>query len=231
MKNTILALRHVHFENLGSLERVFERAGYDVQYCDMAIDHPMRISTPDILVVLGGPIGAYDTEHYPFLLNELELIATRLASGLPTLGICLGAQLMARALGARVYPMPAKEIGWAPLELSRAGEEDVLAPLKDIPVLHWHGDTFDLPPGAERLASTAACQNQAFSFEKHALALQFHLEIVASRFEYWLIGHANEIASVPEIPASLLRAATNRNAPSLEIAAKACLRRWVKQLP
>ena len=107
----------------------------------------------------------------------------------------------------------------------------MLAPLKDIPVLHWHGDTFDLPPGAVRLASTAACQNQAFSFEKHALALQFHLEIVASRFEHWLIGHAKEIASVPEISASLLRAAANRNAPALEIAAKACLRRWLAQLP
>ncbi len=231
MKKTILALRHVHFEDLGSFEGVFERAGYDIQYCDMAIDHPMRISTPDILVVLGGPIAAYDTEHYPLLLNELELIATRLASGLPTLGICLGAQLMARALGARVYPMPAKEIGWAPLELSRAGGEDMLAPLKDIPVLHWHGDTFDLPTEAVHLASTAVCQNQAFSFGKHALALQFHPEIAASRFEHWLIGHANEIASEPEISASLLRAATNRNASALEIAGKACLRRWITQLP
>ena len=130
MKQRVLAFRHVHFEDLGSFESVFESAGYVVQYCDFAIDDPVRIAAPDILVVLGGPIAAYDTEHYPFLHDELELITTRLASGLPTLGICLGAQLMARALGARVYPMSAKEIGWAPLTLSRSEDADGLAPLR-----------------------------------------------------------------------------------------------------
>ncbi len=231
MKKTILALRHIHFEDLGSLQPAFESAGYVIQYCDMAIDQPARIADPDVLVILGGPVAAYDTEHYPFLLDELELIRARLTSGRPTLGICLGAQLMARALGARVYPMPVKEIGWASLTLSRREEEDVLAPLQDRPVLHWHGDTFDLPTEAVCLASTAACRNQAFSFEQHALALQFHLEVMASRFEHWLIGHANEISSVPDISAPLLRAATSKNASALETAAKACLSRWIAQLP
>ena len=101
----------------------------------------------DLLVVLGGPIGVYEVEAYPLLVQETAAIGDRLRAKRPTLGICLGAQLMAAALGARVGPGPAKEIGYAPLNLTPPGLNSLLAPLNDQPVLHWHGDNFDLPPG------------------------------------------------------------------------------------
>src|SRR5262249_57807158 len=110
----------------------------------------------EVLIVLGGPIGVYQEQDYPFLTDELRVLERRLAADLPTLGICLGAQLMARALGAKVYAGPRKEIGWSPLHLSAAGRRSCLAPLakRQAAVLHWHGDTFDLPAGATHLAST-----------------------------------------------------------------------------
>ena len=152
------------------------------------------MAAADLLVVLGGPIGAYEEELYPFLADELRVIERRLAAGRPVLGICLGSQLMARALGARVYPGTGKEIGWAPLQLTAAGRDSCLAPLGGgAPVLHWHGDTFDLPKGASLLASTPRYKNQAFAWQRHGLALQCHIEATAAGLERWYIGHACEI--------------------------------------
>jgi len=197
MQRTVVAIRHVHFEHLGTFGPVLESAGWAVRYVEGGIDDIRHLdaAAPGLLAVLGGPIGAYEEDKYPFLADELRLIERRLASGRPIVGICLGAQLMARALGSSVYPGPAKEIGWHPLSLSEAGLASPLRHLGDIPVMHWHGDTFDLPQGAERLASTAICSNQAFSFGDTALGLQFHAEVDAGDIERWLIGHACEIAA------------------------------------
>lgn len=153
MQRTVVAIRHVHFEHLGTFGPVLESAGWAVRYVDGGIDDIRHLdaAAPGLLAVLGGPIGAYEEDKYPFLADELRLIERRLASGRPIIGICLGAQLMARALGSSVYPGPAKEIGWHPLSLSEAGLASPLRHLGDIPVMHWHGDTFDLPQGAERL--------------------------------------------------------------------------------
>jgi GMP synthase (glutamine-hydrolysing) len=131
-----------------------------------------------LLIVLGGPIGAYETDTYPFLAAEIALLERRLMHDRPTLGICLGSQLMAKALGARVFPGPLKEIGWGRIDLTEAGAGSSLASLgsEDSEVLHWHGDTFDLPAGAVRLACNANYENQAFAFGQAALALQFHAE-------------------------------------------------------
>ena len=175
-----LAMRHVHFEDLGTLAPVLERLGYEIRYVDVP-DGALGsadLLRPDLVVCLGGPIGAYETDAYPFLGEELAALEGRLARSRPTLGICLGSQLMARALGARVYPTGTKEIGFAPLRLTAAGRDSCLAPLGDDgAVLHWHGDTFDLPVGAVHLARTDVCENQAFSVGEHALALQFHVEV------------------------------------------------------
>src|ERR1700744_18182 len=153
MTKTVLALRHVAFEDLGAFETTLQDGGYTIRYADLGLDDLSSFEAPDLLAVLGGPIGVYENDLYPFLNDEIALIGRRLQAGLPTLGICLGAQLMARALGARVYPGRGKEIGWKPLTLTAAGRES-LAPLDGLPVLHWHGDTFDLPDGAANLAST-----------------------------------------------------------------------------
>ena len=161
---TCLALRHVAFEDLGILAAILRHRGFETQYLDVGVDRlePAEVEGADLLVVLGGPIGVYEDDTYPFLVNELVLISRRLSRLRPTLGICLGAQLMAKALGSKVAPGPVKEIGLAPVELTPVGRTSLLRHLEGLPVLHWHGDNFDLPPLCENLASTIHCPCQAF---------------------------------------------------------------------
>jgi GMP synthase (glutamine-hydrolysing) len=226
MTKTLLAIRHVAFEDLGGFEAPLREAGYAIRYADMGVDDVAGFGAPDLLVVLGGPIGVYEGEAYPFLAGEIDYIAARLKAGGPTLGICLGAQLMARALGAKVYPGRAKEIGWKTLRLTPEGE-GLLAPLKGLPVLHWHGDTFDMPAGAVNLASTDVCDHQAFFYGSHALAFQFHPEAQEHGFERWLIGHTGEIAATKGVSVKALRAETERYAAVAAKAGGEVLRRWL----
>lgn len=228
----VLALRHVPFEDLGLLEpmladRRHRVATLDVPVADVA---SLDLLAPDLLVVLGGPIGAYEDDRYPFLAAEVAGVRARLERGRPTLGLCLGAQIMARALGARVYPGPVKEIGWAPLTLSDAGRASCLRHLDGVEVLHWHGDTFDLPDGAVRLASTAPFPNQAFAVGDALLALQFHAEACGPPLERWLVGHAHEIAHTEGVSVPALRADTARCSPALEAAGRRCFGAWLDAL-
>ncbi len=205
-------IRHLAFEDLGILAPILAAHGYDVAYRDAGVDDigPALATTTDLLVVLGGPIGAYEDAIYPFLAGEIDLIERCLRAGIPVLGICLGAQLMARALGARVYPGE-KEIGFSPITLTDAGRRSCLRWVTEADgvVLHWHGDTFDLPANAEQLASTPATPNQAFAVARQALGLQFHLEADPAGFERWLIGHTGELAAARiSIPALRTAAAT-----------------------
>lgn len=197
MTRTAVALRHVHFEDLGLVEPLLRERGYRVRYVDVGIDdlRTVEVAEADLLVVLGGPVGVGDLEAYPFLADELALLTDRLGRLRPTLGICLGAQLVATALGARVRPSGGVEIGYAPLRLGDAGLASVLAPIDGVPVLHWHGDIFDLPEGATLLASTDRTPHQAFTVGSHVLALQLHLEVDHTRIERWLVGHAYELAT------------------------------------
>jgi GMP synthase (glutamine-hydrolysing) len=169
----------------------------------------------------------YETDAYPFLIPEIELIAERLRAKRPTLGLCLGSQLMAKALGARVYSSGVKEIGWSKLELTADGRASCLRHVADTPVLHWHGDTFDLPDGAVRLASTPVCENQAFSWGTSALALQFHLEAAGVALESWFVGHTAEIAATVGISVPQLRAATARCTPAILTSGTACFDDWL----
>jgi len=227
----VLAIRHVTFEHLGTLAPLLSGYGFHVRYLDVGMSDLSALDplAADLLVVLGGPIGAYEEDHYPCVTDELRLIERRLEAQRPLLGVCLGAQLMARALGSRVYPGRAKEIGWGPLRLTDAGERSCLADLAGCgyQVLHWHGDTFDLPPHARRLASSEITGNQAFALGDRALGLQFHLEMDATEIERWLIGHAHEIAATPGVTPLTLRADTARYGAALAASAATCMSRWL----
>lgn len=192
-----VALRHVAFEDLGVLEPVLIEQGYRVAYVDVGVDDltATSIADTDLLIVLGGPIGVGDGDQYPFLSDEVDLLRARLASGLPTLGICLGAQLIAAAFDAPVRPDGGVEIGFAPLSLTADGHRSPLATIGDTPVLHWHGDRFETPVAATNLAATESTPHQAFRIGDQVLALQFHLEVDPAQLERWLIGHAHELAS------------------------------------
>lgn len=225
---TATAIRHVDFEDLGSLEIVLEQRGWHVQYLDACTDLADidRIDS-DLMIVLGGPIGAYQEIDYPFLRQELRLIEQRLDAQRPILGICLGAQLMARALGARVYPGDRKEIGWSPLILNEQGASGFLSELNGVPVLHWHGDTFDLPNESTLLASSSVYQNQAFTWRDRALALQFHLEVTPMGLERWFVGHASEIANTPGLTVKDLRYQTKKFVDKLGVHGKQVFSHWL----
>lgn len=228
-----MVLRHVAFEDLGLLGPILTRAGWDCEILEAttAALTQQKIADADLLIVLGGPIGVGDIDDYPFITTEIALIEKRLASDQPTLGICLGSQMMAAALGARVYAGPVKEIGWAPLQLTDDGRASCLAPLgeSDATVLHWHGDTFDLPAGATRLASTPAYANQAFAFGKNALALQFHIEADPARLEEWYVGHTVELGAA-KIAIPALRSATAQVAPRIPAQAERIFTQWLGQI-
>jgi GMP synthase (glutamine-hydrolysing) len=232
-RRSAVALRHVAFEDLGLLAPVMEREGWDVSFCEAAVDDLLHesIRSANLLIVLGGPIGAYETDAYPFLKAEIALIEHRLSRDLPTLGICLGSQLMAKALGSRVFAGPVKEIGWGRVELTSEGTSSCLNALGDADavVLHWHGDSFDLPKGAQRLASNANYENQAFAYGRNALALQFHLEADPRQLEEWYVGHAVELAAA-KISVTDLRATTSKFANGLASRADQVFTRWLRDI-
>ncbi|PWC15808.1 glutamine amidotransferase [Brenneria roseae subsp. americana] len=227
---TAVALRHVHFEDLGILAPFLQQRGYSCRYLDSAVDDlsSVDLADCDLLVVLGGPIGAFDHDTYPFLVAELNLIRQRLDSRKPVLGICLGAQLMARALGKRVAPMGVKEIGFSPLTLTSAGERSVLSALDGVAVLHWHGDQFDVPDQAQLLAGTSVCPHQAFAIGNYALGLQFHPEVAPGNLASWLVGHACELGQAGIDP-RLLREQAERYCAVLADATYRMMDDWLMQ--
>lgn len=195
----ITLFQHVDFEGPAELASLLPSLGHQINLVRLYRGEPVPDAAGmDGLIIMGGPMGVQDSKDYPWLPDEISCIKAVLEARKPVLGICLGAQLMAVALGARVAAMgagvgagvgggvrPHREIGWFPLSRPQgsapASPGDKLAGaltrLQDLTVFHWHGDTFDIPPGALHLAESAACTNQAFRWGTQALGLQFHLEV------------------------------------------------------
>ncbi|WP_372795856.1 type 1 glutamine amidotransferase [Pontiella sp.] len=191
-------LQHVPFESLGYIEDWAEDQGFSIS-CTRLYDEEDEF--PDVddfdwLVIMGGPMGIFDYNDYPWLTDEKEFIETALDEEKTVIGICLGAQLMADVLGAKVFPGPQKEIGWFPV--TRSPEAPDLIP-ESLTVFHWHGDTFEIPDGAVPLAVSEAGINQGFVFENHAVALQFHMEITGDGIEDLIQECGDELDEAPYI--------------------------------
>jgi GMP synthase (glutamine-hydrolysing) len=230
----ILALRHVPHEGLGLLADLFRERGQTCDVLDMprhnlAAFDPGRLAG---LIVLGGPMNVDEVDRYPFLADEVHWIGQAVAAGVPVLGICLGAQLLAKASGARVYRNAVKEIGWYSIDwTSEAGSDTILAGCGTSSyVFQWHGDTFDLPPGATLLATSPQCRNQAFRVGDLAYGLQFHIEVTAEIVAEWLDepGNCGELVGLDYIDPQAILAATPARLPAMTQLGRTILGRWAE---
>ena len=228
---TGLIIRHVPHEGIAGYRDPIEAAGYDLARIDVsdpgfgAVD----LTEPDLLIMMGGPMGVYEQDRHPWIACQMRRLARRIDAGRPTLGVCFGAQMMAAAMGARVYPGPAKEVGFHPL--SSVAAASPLRHLAGVPVLHWHGDTFDLPDDVELLASTEAYPHQAFRRGDNILALQFHGEMgLDPRFDEWLRQWPEALI---ETGGSVdgMRDLHRRHGPSAVAAGRAMIAEWLAGLP
>jgi len=227
-------IRHLAFEDLASFTPVLQAHDYQINYIDAGYDDLSIIDalSDDLLIILGGPISVNDKKYFPFLQQEIDLLKQRIAADKPTLGICLGAQLIAYALGAKVYAGDEKEIGWFGLSLTSAGERSALRYLNatHCSMLHWHGETFALPDNAVLLASSEKYKNQAFSYGDNVLALQFHPEITQRVMEKWFIGHITEIMQTEGVSIDKLREDTHRYANRLEVQGELFFNSWFNKV-
>jgi GMP synthase (glutamine-hydrolysing) len=200
----LLVCQHVSHEILGTLDPMFRESGFRIRYANFSRFPTIEpsIKSYDGLVILGGPMNVADVDKYPHLAYEISLIQEALKKDIPILGICLGAQLIAKSLGAAVYPNREKEIGWYDVSRTPEGSSDPLFKnYSDTEKLfQWHGQTFDIPPKAVHLASSVLCQNQAFRFGNKVYGIQFHLEVDEPMIERWLKvpDNADELAHLRE---------------------------------
>jgi GMP synthase-like glutamine amidotransferase len=208
-----LILQHVAVEGPGGVGAALRARGVALRTVRLFAGEPVPVHCDaDALVVMGGPMGVYEQDRYPHLRDELRLIERTLRTELPVLGICLGSQLLAHALGARVYPNTSKEIGWYDVELTPgAGDDTLFAGLpRSFTPLHWHGDVFDLPTGAVPLARSRLTPQQAFRHGAAAYGVLFHLELDRPQLGSWLTAFAAELEAENIAPRSILADADRR---------------------
>lgn len=189
-------LQHVPFEGLGSIEDWVRRRGHTLSATQLYLDAPLpAVDTLDLLLVMGGSMNIYEEANYPWLTTEKRFIEQAIAAGRRVLGVCLGAQLIADVLGAKVYANTDKEIGWFPIETTPAASGNSLfaAFPRQIEAFHWHGDTFDIPAGAVHTARSTGCANQAFVYDERVVGLQFHLETTPASAQQIIAHCADEI--------------------------------------
>lgn len=227
-----LIVCHETAKDSGIIPGILERRGFDVETVLGYHDKLPGIDplAHDLAVVMGGPMGVYQADIFPYLNSEIAYLQKRLSADRPTLGICLGAQLMAKALGKNVYPGPqGKEIGWLPIDV-----KDKTGPTRHLDasltrMMQWHGDTFDLPEGATLLASSELYQYQIYTYGKKAMALQCHLEVTGDILEEWMASGYNMLeqngSSVPQ-----LRADTAKHLATLNKQATLFLNEWLDKV-
>lgn len=190
---TAWVFQHVDREGLGTLRPYLEENNFDIVRFHTYREDISRLDAaePDILIILGGPQGAYESEKYPYLEQEIKIAKQRLDLNKPMLGICLGGQIIAKALGSEVYLGETREVGWHDLSLTTDGYNSPLRHFSPelTSMTHWHGDTFDLPEGATLLATSKNYTNQAFSYGDKILGLQFHPEVIMEKLILWTEEH------------------------------------------
>lgn len=231
---SVLVLQHEACETLGTIEGALMQRGIAAQtiasYAGELV--PRQIGEAAGLIVLGGPMGVYEQEQYPFLHQEMHLIGNALAQNMPVLGVCLGAQLLAHTLGAAVAKARQPEIGWYPLFLTEEARRDQLWAGIASPCMafHWHGDAFALPAGAVALASSALTPCQAFRFGDNNYGLQCHLEVTTSLIENWTVLFGAELQNAGLIPEEIQTQAITE-LPQMQRTAQAVFGTWANLLP
>ncbi len=223
-----LVIRHVDIAHLGSFEPILAEHGYEIRYVE-APDIGAVADEADLVVVLGGDMGVYEKDEYPFIGDELAFLARRLEAEKPTLGVCLGAQMMAEALGGRASKGKSVVIGFREVNVTEAGLDSPLRHVVGVPVMQWHGDSFRLPAGATRLASSAEYSNEAFRLGDYALAVQFHPELTGTMYEEWIADGGKELGTHEVDPEDLL-ADRDRFGADMERASRLMLNEWLGAL-
>jgi GMP synthase (glutamine-hydrolysing) len=201
MTKTVWAIQHIGYEDLGSFEPVLKKRGFEISYLrSRTVDYKGLFAyDPDLVIDLGGPMGVYEDDKHPWINDELAFICDRVECEKPLMGICFGAQLIARALGAKVYKgEQGKEIGWSKISVN---DEGMKTPFRHFDgsktmMMHWHGDTFDLPDGAVLLASSDKYHKQAYIYGDHIFAMQCHPEITENKLRLWYAADKGELAEV-----------------------------------
>ena len=230
-RNRISVFQHVECEPLGTFAHGLAAHGFTAEYVRLFAGEtiPTDWTTARALIFLGGPMSVNDEDRYAYLAEEKTIIRQALRQHIPVLGVCLGAQLLAAAAGARVFPGVRPEIGWEAVTLSDAGRDDpLLAGVAELgAVFHWHGETFDLPAGAVRLASSVVTPNQAFRLGDGAYGLQFHVEVDAQMIDEWVRTYPNDLGADPSAAARRIAADTTLHLAALQAAAGALINRFL----
>jgi GMP synthase-like glutamine amidotransferase len=230
----LVVLKHVAHEGLGTLADVLQESDVPFRHVDLFHEVPEDLDPHDLggLIVMGGPMNVDQTDRYPFLAREVPWIARAIEAQLPVLGICLGSQLVAKALGSKVFPNPKKEIGWYEVQLTESATADPLlgSLQRRETVFQWHGDTFELPTGAVQLATSELCSQQAFRFGQSTWAFQFHMEVTAEMIDQWLRepGGRAEVAALDYIHPGDIRREIPRFLPPMERKAREVFGRFAE---